>query len=492
MSKSPDFELAGMNIVRNQGVPVFRQIYQQIRHMILKRRLLPGQKLPSTRVLAQELKVSRTTVLQAFDLLLAEGYISGRTGSGSFVTDTIPEEVLQAYAGKVSHTSVQAGEPEISRYGNAILGTRLKEAWEGDVKPFRPGIPALREFPLHFWQRIANRQMRFLDMHEYAYGNPSGYKPLREALAGYLRTARAVDCSAEQIIIVNGSQQTLDLTLRLLLDPGDVVWCEDPGYGGAIEVLRSWGLQIETIAVERNGWLLEQAIQNNSIPKLIYVTPSHQYPMGVTMSLTQRLQLLEWAAQHGSWILEDDYDSEFRYESRPISSFQGLDQHERVIYSGTFSKVLFPAIRIGYIVVPAKLVEVFRAAKALTDRSSPIIEQVILTAFIEEGHFGRHIRRMRMLYHERQRALIESIERYASGLLKVESRNSGLHMTAGLDAYQIDRDISARLARVGVTAPALSSYALNRQDLSGLVLGYAAFERSEIEHAVKQMAEVLR
>lgn len=487
-----EFLLSGISLRPELKLPIYRQLYTALREAILVGRLRSGQRLPATRELAKTFGVSRSTVLLAFDYLFAEGYIKGKIGSGTYVTEELPDQLLEVPFSKFVQLPAEHRASLLSKRGQSIAQIKVSTtATPEEIRPFQPGLPALDAFPLEMWTRIVTRQMRRMHSHLFSYHDPAGYRPLRQALATYLRTARAVRCEADQVLIVNGSQQALDLAARVLLDAGDGAWIEDPGYLGAKSALKAAGIELLPVPVDQEGLQIETGKNLPVSPRLIYITPSHQYPLGVTMSLPRRLQLLNWANECGAWIIEDDYDSEYRYASPPLSSLQGLDSYSRVIYLGTFSKVLFPALRLGYLVVPQTLVDAFVAAKSVVDRHSAIIEQVVLAHFIEDGHFGRHIRRMRLLYQERQQILIDAIKSKLDGLLRVNPADAGMHSMGWLANGFDDLEVSRRAAQQNVTAPPLSAYAINSRNLSGLVLGYAAFNENEIRHAVQQLAVAL-
>jgi len=353
--------------------------------------------------------------------------------------------------------------------------------------PFRPGIPGLDLFPHTLWNRLRSRIVRKLPSSLYAYSDAAGYPPLRKAIANYLKEARGVRCDHEQVIIVSGTQQALDLAARLLLDPGDPVIVEDPGYLGARAALEAAGAKVMPIPVDQDGLVFEEPKQL-PVARLACVTPSHQYPLGGTLPLRRRLALLEWARQHGAWIIEDDYDSEYRYHGNPLPALQGLDRCGCVLYLGTFSKVLNPAFRIGYIVAPPEHVEAFARIKSLADRHAPLLEQVVLTTFIEEGHFSRHIRRMRTAYMERQAALLSVARTMFEGILDVNSSKAGLHLIGWLPAGTNDMMVAKMLLRINIECPPLSRYSIKARTPAGLLLGYAAFTPKQIHHAAQDMA----
>jgi GntR family transcriptional regulator/MocR family aminotransferase len=324
------------------------------------------------------------------------------------------------------------------------------------------------------------------------YGDPAGYQPLREAIAAYLGRSRGVRCDTEQVIIVAGSQQGLDLTARVLLDPGDAVWMEDPGYRGALAALTAAGARVVPVPVDDQGLDPVAGNRREAHARLVYVTPSHQFPLGVVMTVSRRLELLKWAARRGAWVLEDDYDSEYRYRARPLAALQGLDTEGRVIYIGTFSKVLFPSLRLGYLVVPLDLIDTFTTGLAHTSGQARLFEQLVLADFMNEGHFERHIRRMRGLYQERQRALVAAAERDLKGILEVAADEAGIHLIGWLPRGASDRAASRAAVAEGVYTPPLSFYCLMERRRGGLLLGYACIDEGEIDSGVRRLAKALK
>jgi GntR family transcriptional regulator/MocR family aminotransferase len=496
MTRSSSFiTLGAVSLEAGSPTPLYRQLYEQIRAAILTGQLAAGLRLPPTRTLAAELGVSRNTVVNAFEQLMAEGYIEAKVGAGSYITSALPEEVLQVRARDNEERRPASPQPlkaPLSTRGLILATTPVSNVSNQPIpRPFRPGLPALDAFPFKLWERIMVRRWRKLSPDLLGYGNPAGYPPLREAIAVYLGAARGVRCQPDQVIIVAGAQQAIDLAARLLLNSGDAAWIEDPGYSGARGALLGAGARLQPVAVDQAGLNVEAGVRHCAEARMVYITPSHQYPLGVTMSLARRLALLEWVRTSGAWILEDDYDSEYRYAGRPLAALQGLDQTGHVIYIGTFSKVLFPALRLGYLVVPPNLVDAFSAALALVSRCPSLLEQVILTDFINDGHFARHIRRMRTLYAERQSILIEAAREQLAGLLEVSPAETGLHVVGWLGAGIESNRASEHLARHNIEAPALSSYATKTPQPHGLILGYAAVSPGKIRAGIRQMAEVL-
>lgn len=491
MSKRAAEVPAWVVLEAGSGVPFYRQLYEGIREAILSGRLPPRTRLPSTRAVAAELGVSRTTVVAAFGQLLAEGYLEGRTGSGTFVAPLLPEELLGVRRRTEDGRRAARSGRALSRRGARISATPTSMARDrGAPRAFRPGVPALEEFPFGAWRRLASRAWRRPEPGLLGYGDPAGYFPLRRVISEHLGPARAVRCEPGQIIIVSGSQQALDLCARVLLDPGDAAWVEDPGYRGARAALIGAGARPVPVPVDAQGLDVEAGIRLEPAARLACVTPSHQYPLGMTMGLGRRLELLRWADRSGAWVLEDDYDSEYRYSGRPLEALQGLDTAGRVVYAGTFSKVLFPALRLGYLVVPPDLVDAFVAARELSDRQSPGMEQAVLAEFIAEGHFVRHLRRTRALYARRQEILLDEASRQLAGRLEVEPAEAGMHLVGWL-AGENDRKASRLAAKHGVEAPAISLYGGPPDGRGGLMLGYAAVSEDGIRSGVRRLAEAL-
>jgi GntR family transcriptional regulator/MocR family aminotransferase len=468
-----------------------RQLYAGLREAVLSGVLAPGTRLSSTRAMAEELGVSRNTVMAAFSQLLAEGYLQGKVGSGTYVTRTLPDAVLRARPDAQKPRTPSGRRRGVSGRGSKIVAARVSVPRTGPPRAFRVGIPAVDEFPLELWSRLVARRWRDATPDLMGYGDPAGYRPLREAITKHLGVSRGVRCSTEQVVIISGSQQGLDLVSRVLLDPGDAVWVEDPGYMGARGSFAGAGAEVVSVPVDAEGLDVAAGIARAKRAALVYVTPSHQFPLGVTMSLSRRLALLEWARESGAWVLEDDYDSEYRYAGRPLAALQGLDADARVIYMGTFSKVMLPSLRLGYLVLPPDLVEPFVRARAVADRHSPSVDQAALADFMAEGHFDRHIRRMRMLYADRQAALIDAVTRRLGEALRLEPHPAGLHLVGMLPKASDDVALAARAAEHSVEAQALSVYYHREEPQPGFVLGYAVVPPRSIRAAVGRLAEAL-
>jgi len=501
VKRAPSSVLAVIAVERTAATPLYRQIYDGYRDAIVERRLRAGERLPSTRQLAAELRISRMPVLIAFEQLLAEGYFESRVGAGTFVAGSLPGERLARDAHAAARQPVAARPPRSARPpgpGARPVSSRSEalprpeaQPWLRGLGAFRVSQPALDRLPLRTWSRLVARHVRGANATLLSYGSAMGHEPLREAVAAYLRTARAVRCEKEQIMAVSGSQQALDLAARVLLDPGCEVWVEEPGYGGARAALSMAGARLVPVPVDEQGLDVAAGIARAPRARAAYVTPSHQYPLGMTMSAARRLQLLEWARQSGAWILEDDYDSEYRYESLPVAALQGLDRDARVIYIGTFSKVLFPALRLGYLALPADLVVRFAAVRETMDDFPATLYQAVLADFIAEGHFVRHLRRMRQLYRERRDALVEALEGELGGELRVRDGRAGMHLAATLRPGLDDRRLAAEAARQGLWIMPLSSCYLRAAAEQGLVLGYGGTGVAEIREGVRRLRELL-
>jgi GntR family transcriptional regulator/MocR family aminotransferase len=478
------------------ATPLYRQIYDAICRSILGGEFDRGMQLPATRQLAKQLGVSRMTVVNAYEQLLAEGYIVGKPGAGTYVARTLPEKMLRVDSSRLlrRRESTRPRNQILSRRGKWLASTSvtaLRVQADNNHQAFQNGLPALDEFPFKVWSQLASRRLRNPPRELLGYGDPAGYGPLREVIAAHLKSTRGVQCDSDQVIIVAGAQQALDLISRILLNPDDRVWLEDPCYPGARNALLAAGAKVVPVPLDDEGFDLAAALKRRKNVRLVYVTPSHQFPLGVTMSLSRRLALLEWAKKSDAWIIEDDYNSEFRYAGRPLPSLQGLDSDGSVIYIGTFSKTIFPSLRLGCIVVPRSLVDAFVAARALIDRHSPSIDQAILADFIEEGHFARHVRRMRSLYAARQGLLIAAARRELAGLLELRPAAAGMHVIGWLPKGVSDKVASEKAALYGVEAAPLSAYSLAPLPRDGLALGYTTVNARQIKDGIRRLAQAL-
>jgi GntR family transcriptional regulator / MocR family aminotransferase len=473
---------------REAKTPAFRWLYSALRGDILAGRLRPGSRLPATRDLATQYALSRGTVVSAFEELKSEGYLQGSRGSGTYVSSVLPENLLQVAPGpRQRPPSIRQQPRRLSGYAMRVQAFQNLES--RPTRAFRANLPALDLFPTRIWTRIAERRLRHLSIPHLLGCDTMGYLPLRISVADYLNTSRGTRCSPEQVMIVSGTQEALDLAGRLILNPGDQVCLEEPGYPGAAMTFEALGAKMCAVPVDNEGMQLPGRRERNA--RLVYVTPGHQFPVGVTMSLARRLQLLEWARRACALIFEDDYDSEFRYAGRPVPALQGLDQHAVVLFAGSFSKVLFPSLRLGYLVIPPDLVDSFAAAKSVLNRHAAPFEQTVLSDFITEGHFGRHLRRMREVYAERRSILMESARRKLIGLLELSSVEAGLQ-TAGWLCQGIDSAAASQAARARkVEVTPLSIYSRGAMRREGLQLGFAAVNGQEIRRGVHQLAMAL-
>lgn len=475
----------------DDGVPHYRRLYQALRRAIVSGRIAPGQRLPASRTLAEQLSLARGTVLQAYEQLSIEGYITTRRGAGTFVATVLPEQLDPASSHPHPLQLDTKPRPVSQRMQQHIRHHTKVLIQSSTVRPFQSGLAPLDAFPRTTLARLANATIRSLPMDTLGYNVGAGYQPLREALAAYLRTTRGLQCTAHQIIVTTGSQQGLHLAAEVLCDSGDQVWVEDPCYGGARAAFVAKELTLAPVPVDEQGLNVEAGRAQAPHAQMAYVTPAHQFPLGPTLSLERRIALLQWAEANEAWILEDDYDGEFRYAGQPLATLQSLDRHQRVIYVGSFSKVLAPALRLGYLVVPEDLVETFILAKTASDRHTPLLMQAVLAAFIHEGHFGRHLRRMRKLCHERQQALLDALEKHLRPWLTFGPDPAGLHLTTFLRHHADDQAVAEQAAQIGIRLSPLSRYRIQAPIPPGIVLGYASFTASEMQEAARRLARVL-
>lgn len=466
----------------SDGLPRYQTIYRALRASILGGTLKAGTRLPSTRTFAADLRVSRKTAEEAYAQLEREGFVERRTGSGTYVAD------VPAPARKV----------RVRLEGDRRMAIRARVATEGVscvepqvVRPFAAGLPALDAFPVDLWRRLVALHARRLDAKEMVYGDPAGYAPLREAVASYLVASRGVNCDASQVIIVNSSQQALDLAARMLLDPGDEAWIEDPGYYGARAAFLSTGARVVPVPVDAEGLDVAAGVALAPRARVAYVTPSNQYPLGTTMSLERRLALLEWTRRANAWIVEDDYDGEFRYGARPLDALQTLDRDARVFYVGTFTKSLFPELRKGFVVAPAWARRALVEVKSKTDSNCDALNQAVLAAFIREGHLARYLRRMRKVYAERHAALVAGLHEHLQPWLEPIPAEAGLHVAARI---RRKRDVNAVFEAAHVHTPgvvSMSSYAASPGTPPGIVFGFGLMDAAQIGPALLKLRRAL-
>jgi len=470
-------------------MPNHRRVYEAIRRAITEQVLPSSSRLPSTRSLAADLSVSRNTILAAFDQLLDEGYVEARTGSGTYVAYNQPDEFTKNPR-ETPLLNVE-GTIGLSKRGMAASDSPNNLANNHEVQPFTPGDDDYSRFPIALWRRLLNRHWRALDPKLLDSSHEGGYLPLRQAIADYLRVSRAVNLTVDQVIITSGTQQSIDLCARLLTDHNDCAWVENPCYWAARRVLEVNGLRLHPVAVDSEG-MAPSTQDFRAKPRLIYTTPSHQYPKGMVMSYGRRRLLLDYAQNSNAWIIEDDYDSEFRFEGRPISSLQGMDQHGRVLYLGTFSKVMYPGIRMGYMVIPPQLVDSFKYGLYELQRPGQVMIQAALADFIEEGHFASHIRKMRQTYAERRRLLQSALAPIANAGARLSPVDSGLHLVVEFDAHVDDIYVAKMAAKEGLRVYPLSNYCFGEKQEKGLIIGYAYAATESIAKYGDVLAEVIQ
>jgi len=468
---------------RTSKIPLSRQLAAALREALGEGRIDAGARLPSSRALAAELGLARSTIVGVFEQLAAEGYIVGKPGSGYFAAVPLGETIPQL------RTDPAAPRP-LSRHGERLRGYRAPS--RPTPLPFELGYAEVDTGFIATWKRLASRVLSGRASIAWNYGDPQGEPKLRRAIADYLAAARGVRCRPEQIVLTSGTQQGLSLTVQMLIDPGATAWVEDPCYRATIDILRAAETQIVPVPVDDQGLDIAAGERHHGAPpRLVYTTPSRQYPLGMAMPLPRRIALLNWAAQNGVWIVEDDYESEFQAPGRMLPSLQGLDRAGRVIYLGTFSKLLFPSLRLGYAVLPEDLVAPFAGARHLADRQSSALIQAIMTEFMLDGHFARHLKRMRARYAERHCFLTEQLTRRLGDIIELSPTESGMYLTAWLPESWSDSETANALAKAGVVTVPLSALTLETARRPGLVLGYTGHGEAATTRAVEVMAEVL-
>ncbi len=478
----------------NSSIPLHQQLYEELRRAILSGRLLPQQRISSTRALAKSLSISRTTVTQSYEQLLSEGYIKTVIGSGTFVCPQLPDELLHSIPVEIKDQTTTS-QVKLSHYGINLLDVgNLPKIPEPELTiNFRYGRPAFDLFPIKLWRKLLSRYC-CSDLNWLDYSTDGlGYKPLRESITRYLSRFRAVNCKPEQVLITNGTQQALSLIMNLLINPGDVIALEDPGYLSARLIFQTQGAKLLPIAVDDSGLVVKELRRWTSANiRLIYVTPSHQFPTGATLSLPRRLELLAWAQQTQAMIIEDDYDSEYRYGDKPIPALQGLSCSDSVLYVGTFSKVLFPSLRIGYLILPESLVSVFARGKWLRDRHLPILEQQVLAEFIDEGYLERHIRKMREVYDRRRQVLVKALNDYFGAFVKILGEKAGIHLMVRFETHLTDEEIIARANEVGVAMMSAAPHYLKPFSTGEFIFGYGELEEQKLVEGVCRLVKIFK
>lgn len=475
---------------RNGKTPLHQQIYDAYVTAIMNGSLRTGQRVPSTRMLASELGLSRFPVLDAYAHLLAEGYLETRIGAGTVVSQSLPDEqrMTSELPGPRAEKASPGPRPFSKRAANIV--SLVNARWRRGTGAFGVNQVAYEHFPFRIWNSLVMRHCRSVRAKSLDYGDPLGSPDLREAIATYLRTARGVQCEAHQIMMVGGSQQGLEIATRVLLDPGSHVWMEEPSCAYTRIVFAANDCVMVPVPVDYEGLNVAAGIKRCREAQAALVTPSHQYPLGVIMSASRRMELLDWAQKSGSWIIEMDYGSEFRSESKPVASLQGLDVNDRVIYIGTFSKVLFPSLRLGYIVIPTDLIEHFVSVRMAMDLGPSSLHQAVLADLISEGHFSRHLRRMRMLYGERRSVLMESIRKEFGFGVDVSGGQAGMHLTVTFKGI-CDQEIVRRARSKNLWLTPLSTSYFGEASRQGFILGFGSTSVEAIPAAVHKLRTIL-
>lgn len=468
-------------------------LYSVLRDAILDGRLASGTKLPSSRVLAEMMSISRNSVLAAMDRLLDEGYVVTKPSSGTYVAELIPDQLISIPEIATKSASDICHKLNINPHIANLLPAWQKQNVSGQgEKIFHVGVGCTDLFPHSLWGKLLGRAWRQSHQQLGQFHDCRGYLPLRQAICDYVRSTRGLKCDVQQILIVNGTQQAIHLAAYALLQPLDQICLDEPGYDAALNIFRSFGIQVHPVSSDHEGMKIAEIIQHYSESKFIYTAPSHQFPLGGTLSLSRRLALLEWAASQQKWIFEDDYNSEFRYGTHPIQALQGLDQQQRVIYSGTFSKMMFPEFRLGFMVVPESLIETLSLAKYYTDTRSAYLEQAALALFIKEGHYARHVRKVRKACQERQQALIAAIQQFLADVLTVQPTDSGIHVICWLKAPWTEQSFIDQCLAINLAVQPLSRYCQQPYEKAAVLFGYAAHTPDEISMNIQKLAQQIK
>lgn len=473
-----------LSLDESAPLPLYQQIYQQIRELILQGVLQPGWRLPSSRNLAQQMGVGRVTITTAYEQLLAEGYVRSHTGAGTFVTEDLPLP---------DSAAASPFSPPLSHWAKQLNHLHFEPESEAETRPridfgFGRSFPHI--FPYDIWRRLLNRYLSTDDSMLSRSGSSAGFAPLRQAIAAYLARQRGVRCTPEQVVIVNGGQQALDILARLLLNPGDEVLVESPGYPDAWELFRANEAQLHPLPVDEHGFPAHQ-IPRECPARLAFVTPTNQFPQGGAMSLERRLALLQWARKQDALIIEDDYDGELRYHGRPLAALQGLDNTGHVVYLGTFSKVLFPALRLAYVVLPPGLLQPFLHSKAIVDRGAPTLTQAAVADFITEGHFENHLHHLRQGYGRRRALLVEALQTLLPFPVRLAQEAAGLHIMVYLPPGMDEAEVVRNAAANGVGVYSGADYHLLHPSPPSLLLGFSGLDEADIVEGVRRLGQVL-
>src|SRR6516225_2190773 len=478
-------DLYAWQLDRASRTPLSRQIYVQVRSAVLSGALGAGTRMPSSRAMAAQLGVARTSVVFAYEQLLAEGYVESRHGSGTFISGEVA--ALASRRRRAPRTIKRTVVPTLAR----VFPDFERSAVQDEARPFNTGRTLIDARTAETWRSLTHVAVRRLGPNDFGYTDPAGLAELRANLCDYLRVARAVRCEPDQLVITAGTQQAIDIAIRVLLAPGDEVWVEDPGYPLTHAQLLLAKVRPHAISVDVQGLIVDAGRRTAPRARAVFVTPSHQFPTGVAMSMVRRLELLAWARQSGAFIVEDDYTSEFRYSGPPLASLQGLDDSEQVIYVGTLNKALFPGLRIGYAVVPRALLQVFITARYLIDRQPATMQQAVASEFMQQGHFAAHIRRMRQLYREQRDALAETLTRRAAHKLEVALPDQGMHLIAYLKDGSSDLAVEAAARQAGIVVRAISRFYRAARPRPGLMLGFSGFPRQLIVPAAARLGALV-
>lgn len=470
---------------RKSDQEIWKWLYNELRQAILEQRLRPGAALPSSRNLAAQYGVARGTIVTAFEQLSSEGYVVTERGVGTYVSTTLHEDKERRSEKRESVASVSPRTRRILR------NTRLLSVGKSLGRAFRSYEPAIDIFPTETWARVSSRVLRRAPRSLYGQGEPLGYMPLRRAITEYLGASRGIRCAPEQIVITAGTQQALDILCRVLLDEGDQVWIEDPGYPGAVQAVRAAGGVVVSIPVDEDGMQVEYGLRNAPSARLAYVTPSNQFPLGVTLSASRRIELLQWATKNRRWIIEDEYDAEYRFDGHPVAALKSLDRAGCVLYAGTFTKMLFNALRLAFVVIPESLIEPLELFRSYMDRHPPTLDQAVLAEFISDGHFGRHVRKMKRVYQERMEHLLDLGQRYLQGSINIQRADCGMRTIGWLPKHLSDAGIATAASSVGVETLAISSFVRQAKSRQGLMLGFAGCQPSELRRGVHLLGEIL-
>lgn len=488
--RSPGWaDLYAWRVDRASETPLFQQIYLQIRAAIVSRTLAPGLRLPSTRELGSRLRVARASVISAYEQLLAEGYIEGRTRSGTFISSDLPAPIDKYASPRVTHSISKP--PSVSAHAKVLESVRAFAA-ETQAAPFNMGRTRVDERTVEAWRKLTQQTVRSLEPVHLGYSDPQGFPELRDTICDYLRAARAVRCEPEQVVVTSGTQAAIDLAIRVLLDRDAEVWVEDPCYPLTYQALATAGVKIHSIAVDAHGMDVAAGVRDAPRARAVFVTSSHQFPLGVALTMPRRLALLAWAREAGAWIVEDDYASEFRYSGRPLASLQGLDHTERTIYIGTLNKAIFPGLRLGYAVVPHSLVRAFVSARYLIDRQPSSLDQIVVTEFMRQGHFAAHIRRTRLQYRGQRDTLVDALRRHVGDHLAIDVPDQGMHLIAYLRHGRSDVEVERTAGQRGVVVRAIQPMYKKARPRSGLMLGFSGFSHEAIIPAAARLATIIR